>query len=327
MRLAVFLGLLGAASAPAMGWAGDEPGGFTNRIEKELKLDVPPAQVDEVWTYLRTRYAEPAKLGIDFGGVPTMRAGDEYFIDLYFDDAKLSLHEQSNGVRHRTRYIFSDSSDAKHGRQLLQVKLSQGEKAAVARTEIKFDVEPVKKPATEEDRHPLFGLVDPRERARLRETIRQVGVAADELRPTIELKQRRRRVYLSVDGAPLATITLDEVTSSKWLRTVSFVEIEMELNENAYTDAGQAERDRMSALLDAMKADLLMNFPRIRQDQTPKYSKAFHRLEEKFMLFPVMVRMGFPIEGLLGLGVVGVGALGVGWKRRRGGGEKRGARG
>lgn len=324
MRCAVLVGVLAAVSAPFAAWAGDDAGGFTNRIEKEYKLDVPPALLEQVWDYLRLRYADPAKLGIDFGGAPSIRTGDEYFIDVYFDDSTLSLHEQSNGVRHRTRYVFSDSSSAKHGRQLLQVKMSKGEKGAVARTEVKFDVDPVAKPVTEEDRHPLFGLVEPDERPRLRETIRQVGVEADDLRPTIELKQRRRRVYLNVDGHPLVTITLDEVSSSKWLREVSFVEIEMELNEVAYTDAAPAERDRMSAVLEAMKADLFASFPQIRQDQTPKYSKAFHRLEEKFMLFPVMVRMGFPIEGLLGLGVVGVGALGFGLKRRRGDGEKRG---
>lgn len=316
MRFAVVLGVLAAVGLPAVSWAGDDAGGYTNRIEKEFKLSVPGDQQEEVWQYLQKRYAEPSKMGIDYGGAATVRFGDEFFIDVYFDDSALTLHERQNGVRHRSRFIFNDTNNAKHGRQLLQVKLSD-ERGAVARTEVKFDIDPVKKPVTAEDRHPLFGLISPEDRPRLRETVKQIGVDPDDLRPTLELKQRRRRVYLSVDGSPFVTITLDDVTSSKWLRQVAFVEIELELNEIAYTDAAPAERERMSAVLDEIRLDILGKFPGIKQDQTPKYNKAFHRLEEKFWLFPTMVLVGFPIEGLLGLGLIGAGVVGLGLKKRR----------
>lgn len=323
MRFSVMFGVLAAVCLPVATWADDDAGGFTNRIEKEYKLDVPPAKLEPVWEYLKKRYAEPGKAGFDFKGRPSTRFGDEYFEDVYFDDAKHTLHEQADGVRHRTRYILNDTNNEKNGRQLLQVKISP-EHGALARTEVKFDIEPVEKPVTAEDKHPLFGLVDPKDRQRLRDTLQAAGVNADDLRPSLEIKQRRRRVYLSVDNAPFVTITLDEVSSTKWLREVAFVEIEMELNEIAYTDAAPAERERMSNTLDAMRADLMKRFPGIRQDQTPKYSKVFHRMETKFWLFPTMVRLGFPIEGVLGIGLVGASVLGMGWMRRRGDGKKRG---
>ena len=52
-------------------------------------------------------------------------------------------------------------------------------------------------------------------------------------------------------------------------------ELELELNEINYTLGDSTIRAKMEAINEAIKGDLLANFPSIKQDQTPKYNKGF----------------------------------------------------
>ena len=56
-------------------------------------------------------------------------------------------------------------------------------------------------------------------------------------------------------------------------RRATFTEVEIELNEKRYTAATEPERARMRQILDTLRADLLRQFPALKQDQRPKYQK------------------------------------------------------
>jgi cation diffusion facilitator CzcD-associated flavoprotein CzcO len=118
------------------------------------------------------------------------------------------LLERNGEIRHRRRY-FPDNPDAeKHGRELIQMKLSFDDDG-VNRAEIKFPVKYYRSKKTPADYHSLLGIVDRNQRPALIARIVDLGIPVNDLRPTLTLSQTRRRVYISRDGNAFATITLD----------------------------------------------------------------------------------------------------------------------
>lgn len=293
--------------------------GQAHRIENEYKLTVPRELTEAVWQHLETRYRDVEAFLAPYGGTFTVSFADEHFRDQYFDTPDLDMLRMHGGVRHRMRSIVgADESNRKHGRELIHIKLNRPDDLIVNRSEYKFPVRASRRIRDYGDAHPVMGLIKRGSRAAFRRQMAALGVSVNELRPSLLIEQRRRRVYLSRDHAPFATITLDEVSTSHWGKKVAFTEIELELNENAYTDADAAHRDAMQAVNDALKRDLMQAFPMLRQDQTPKYNKAFNALAQEFIYFPAAFRLGMPFE-LLGAGC-GATMLGVGvvsWRRRR----------
>ena len=85
----------------------------------------------------------------------------------------------------------------------------------------------------------------------------------------------------------------------------------MELNEIGYTEADAEGRKFMERMNNEMKRDLLAAFPRIVQDQTPKYNKAFNGFNEQFLFFPVALKTGAPCEATLGVAILALAAAGV----------------
>ena len=53
----------------------------------------------------------------------------------------------------------------------------------------------------------------------------------------------------------------------------SFTELELEVNEIRYTQAGFGERKRMQAFNNRVKEQIMERFPALSIDQTPKYNK------------------------------------------------------
>jgi hypothetical protein len=248
------------------------------RIEYEVKLQVPLDQLDEVWAWLQARYADASWL--DQGGYVFVAAfGDEDFNDTYFDTPDLRLLARYGGARHRVRVIHSGPAERKDGRQLFQIKLDRSDVTGLARSEIKFQV-----PSDENDRsrdttHPMLRLISRADRDEFEATFRALGLDPYEMRPVLTLKQHRRRVYLSDQAGAFATLTLDLCSTDSWGANLTWAEIELELDENRYTEANAAERDRTEQVIEAVQADLQHAFPAIIQDQQPKYNTAFQAIE------------------------------------------------
>lgn len=297
---------IGAGSAAPAVPEGEETGEFTGqgfdtvRIENEVKLSLPREQTEEVWAYLLQRYGSRSPWLAELGPGLTAKFSNEQFRDRYFDDGALRLLHAQSAVRHRARVDLDDPNDRKSGRELIQIKLQRPGDQELNRSEIKFPVKHYA-PTKPLDAHPVIGLIDRDHRSEFMNTVASHGYDAMQLEPKLTLEQRRRRVYISLDGSPFATITLDEVSSEKWGEKIEFTEIEMELNEIAYTEAPETTRKAMEAVNERMKRDLMTAFPRIVQDQTPKYNKAFAALDQRIRFFPLALRGGMPVERMAAL--------------------------
>lgn len=291
------------------------------RIENEWKLRVPDEVREPFREWLKQRYGTgPGSILPELGPDFTARFSDEYFIDRYFDDPELSLLAAECGIRHRTRVNLEDTShDRKHGRQLVQLKLRRPGDQLLNRTEIKFEVNPPEVPKTERDRHPLIGLVDREQQQAFIDTAARFGHDVSRMSNMITLDQRRWRVYISRGGSAFATLTLDEVSSSFALWGHSFTELEIELNEIAYTESQRGGQEAMEAISQRLSDDVRKAFPSIVQDQTPKYNKAYDGLAAKVPAFRTLLLHRDLVFTLVLVGATGllVGAVAAAKKLRK----------
>ncbi len=316
--IGALIGLVGSGESMAQDQGEFSARGFnTARIENEYKLEVPREKTEAVWKYLNERYENGSPFLKGLGSGFTTQFSEEYFVDRYFDNDRLDLLRSESGIRHRSRKVMSDPTHKKDGRQLVQIKLNRPGDLETNRTELKFPVNPEPIAKNAYDHHPLLGLIDRDYRASFLENLQLLGLRPESLWNTITLEQRRRRVYLSKDGQAFATITLDEITSHKWWKTIRFTEIEMELNEIGYTEGSETEKVEMQRVNDLIKNDLFTPFPEIHQDQTPKYNKAFEHFSKEFLFFRWALRYDLPVEGLIaGIGLLAL--LGTLWMLFRG---------
>ncbi len=248
------------------------------RIENEAKLLVPEAQVESVWTYLQQRYQDCQWLDRD-GSRIRAAFGDETFVDVYFDTPDLRVLRDHNGVRVRSRVVLDGAAIEKDGRELLQLKLDRNDGSGMARSEIKFEIRRSTGGTSDDGSHVLLGMVRRSHREAAKARLREAGYDPYALQRVLTITQSRRRVYLSDASGPLLTTTLDVCTSTEFATAIRWTEVEIELNEIRYTEAGPAQRAWMERVQADVQADLCARFPDVRQDQTPKYEKAFAMLE------------------------------------------------
>jgi hypothetical protein len=254
-----------------------DAGGFdAMRIENEIKLVVPREIQDSVWAYLQARYDNDNLYLKAIDSSFSVKFAEDIFRDQYFDNDTFQLLQRQCGVRHRARVVLTDSTDRKNGRELMQIKINGIDDNALNRAEFKYPVKHYKPGGTvkEHDEHPFLGLVKRKSRKDIIARLKEYGINAMDLRPTVQIIQHRKRVYVSLDTTAFATLTLDIDTANFQGDTVLFTEMEMELNEIRYTDADSATRAKMEGINEQIKGDLLKRFPAIHQDQTPKYNKA-----------------------------------------------------
>jgi len=292
------------------------------RVENEYKLSVPEDVREAVQRHLERRYGDEDGLLSDLGEGFTVKFSEERFVDRYFDTPRLDLLAAECGVRHRQRFNLVDpASDPKHGRQLLQLKLRPVDDTnALNRTEVKFAIDPPGSQKDPLDTHPLLGLVARGDRPSVITELDKHGFDAEAMRPTVTLVQRRWRVYVSRNGSAFATLTLDRVSSEWFAWEVDLVELEIELNEVAYTNADLETRASMQEISDRMASDVLEAFPTVRQDQTPKYNKIFKAFAGRVPAFGSLAphRMALEMLGLIGLAVAGLLAVSaLQWQQRR----------
>lgn len=271
--------LLLATAAPTPAAAAAPPAAM--RVESEIKLSFPPEKADAVFAYAAQRLGDGDVLaGYGPLGVET---SDERFTDVYFDTPGWAALEGGHGIRHRTREIPGRPGDPKAGRELVQIKTAapSDDGSGLRRAEYKFEVAPLRRSRSAWDRHPLLGLVRPRDRVPMHERLTALGLRPEALAPVLTLTQRRRRVYVADPRGALATLTVDEVTAHKLLWRVRSGEVELEINEIRFTAAPEAERARLERFAEALRADLRARFPALRVDQTPKYAKAVAALSDR----------------------------------------------
>ena len=94
------------------------------RIENEYKLTVPNELSDSVWKYLTSRYDNTNLYLKSIDSSFSCKTSEDLFIDQYFDDPAHQLWKNQNGIRYRTRFVLSDSTDRKNGKELVQIKIN-----------------------------------------------------------------------------------------------------------------------------------------------------------------------------------------------------------
>ena len=269
------------------------------RIEQEDKLFVPLEIADEVWKWLEHRYVEDPEYlkGLD----PRFTASwsEELFTDVYFDTPTLQLYDMQSGVRKRKRVNLSNPEDVKSGRELMQIKVNDLSDNVRERGEIKFEIEYPFNPTSEEDRHPMLGVVKPEHREPFKKRLTELGLDPMSMKPVLTVVDTRRRVYLKVDGKAFMSISHDSAQSDLWWGHGQICEIEPELNEIGFTEADAETRAYMETVLDKVVADILTQFPQIQRDLTPKYNKFFDRLEEDVPFLRALVRTGTQSNGYM----------------------------
>ncbi len=243
------------------------------RIEFEHKLAIPEGKSEELWTYLKSTFTEQTALS------------DEHFEDTYYDTSDFAILDSRGALRRRKRINLTNSEDRKHGRSLIQLKLPGGEVAA--RKEIKFEVK--EKYVESALTTPLSVIIKDRDRGEFVQGLESMKLTERDLSVVFTLMQRRRRIYISRNNQPLMTLSLDQVEVRKWLISVSFEELEIEINEKAYTAASETERLEMKAESERVLSKIQTFMP-MQVDQSSKYQKSLNLIEKKLPCFRMLIR-------------------------------------
>jgi hypothetical protein len=255
-----------------LAWADEAKGGYNQTLlESQQKYLVPAHLADSLWHYLRRHYQTGAlkKINPHFSA----NAQQETYLDEYFDDARYTLLRHQHGLR--LRRVFTGKAV---DRQFIQLKVSPRPRQRDLRREIKFNLNDRPDKHGGDPGHPFLRLVRGADRRQLDSVLAALRVNSRELRPVLTLLQHRRRLYLRDQGNDLATISLDAVTIEDGQS--GFYELELALDELAYTGAGAAQRQRLRHVIELLQLDLTTRFPLLRQDQTPKYNKMYNQLHQ-----------------------------------------------
>lgn len=292
LLLATALAVAAPAAAQSQEDEMDAHGFDKVRIEQEDKLLVPLELREEVWSYLLQRLVEDTEFVRGLDPAFTASWSEELFHDTYYDTPSMQLYAMQSGVRHRTRENLSNPEDEKSGRELMQIKLNDISDNELERAEIKYDIEYPREKSSADDAHPLLGIVKPSHRGPFEKRLSDLGLAARSMRPVLTVRDLRRRVYLKKDGNPFMSISFDQAGARVWWSSAEFCEIEPELNEIGFTEADEETRAYMETVLARVVGDIRARFPAITRDLTPKYNKAFDRIERRLPFFRTLVRFG-----------------------------------
>ena len=225
------------------------------RLEKESKYLIQDASTEKLIHVLDSLFSERAS-----------RSSTEQFYDEYFDSEDDQLLRQKLSLRYRER-IQSQNQEKK----LVQFKglISQD---SHLQFEYKFDVPNQASRTDIYSRHPLLGHVEEEERERLAYELTRYEIDADKLKSSLSLSQQRQRWYLSDDRGDLITISVDDVSLSR-IPFHQFTELEIEINENRYTNAGIDERIYLDEKQNELLTLIQSQFPTMVNDQRSKYEK------------------------------------------------------
>ena len=246
------------------------------RLENEFKLSVPNDLTEKIWIYLQANYCNDSIkkfLGPSF----STSFSEEHFIDTYFDDENKTLLNQWCGIRYRQRFLNGMLES-----QLIQLKISTDKSNSTIRKELKFRYNSRKSKKDKFSEHPFLKYIHRADRDAIQRYLVSLGTNSQSLAPSVSIQQNRRRVYISEKGQALVTITLDIVSKKVWPK-LSFIEIEIELNEIRFTYSDEKQRKWMEKINNKIKENLIKKFPDLVQDQKPKYNKIYELKENDFI--------------------------------------------
>ncbi len=261
------------------------------RIEIDNTTSLPLLEKQALADFLKKEYLGNKSHLSEINPQLTATSSTEHFTDKDFDTNKLFLINQSIGLRHRKRVNITNPEDRKNERELVQIKSSAGD---LAREEIKFnvDTELVNKKNID-DRHPLISIIKRDEREAFKQRVAALNVTDPySLRQVLVLNQERQRTYLSDEGKPFITLSLDIIRPKKWWATVSFVSLEVELNEVTYTQGTAKDREFMSQVYQKIVQEIQAVFPRLEQDLRAKHKKVFDVLARRIPFLSFFIRLG-----------------------------------
>ncbi|MCI0587267.1 MAG: hypothetical protein L0323_10550 [Planctomycetes bacterium] len=253
--------------------------------------------MDSVWAFLQDRLVRDVDYLHPLDPSFTSTWSEELFHDTHFDTPTLQLHAMRSGVRHRSRVNLTNPADRKSGRELMQIKRNDISANQLERGEIKFEIERQAHPNSAEDRHPMLGLVKGEHRDLFKKRLAEIGLDPQAMKPILTVRDVRRRVYILSDGKPFMSVSFDTASSGIWWAKTESCEIEPELNEIGFTEAKPEKRAYMETVLHQVVGEILTRFPEIKSDLSPKYNKAFDRLEAQIPFLRSVVRLGMQARG------------------------------
>ena len=276
----------------------EENDGFNKiRIENEFKLRIPENIVNDVNIYLHKTYGPNTIFFNDFDSTFTTENEIEIFEDIYYDNSDFIMLNQQGGIRHRMRYDLKNDEKTLQ-KELIQIKLQTDDEHGVNRQEIKF---PLTNNYSEDDE--LIDKIKKSNRKEFETRLKELQINKDDLEAIVKVIQKRTRIYILYKNESFATITMDEVSSEKWWKSISFVELEMEINEIGYTEASPEKKAFMEKVNSRMKEDLLNKFTEIKQDQTPKYNKVFNHFDEASLWSSILINYNPSLSSVIGTAV------------------------
>jgi hypothetical protein len=174
------------------------------------------------------------------------------------------------------------------------------------RGEIKFEIEYPNSIKHPEDAHPMLGIVKRSHREDLKQRLTSVGLDPYAMRPILTISDIRRRVYVRRNNEPFLSVSFDNASCSVLWANWRFYEIEPELNEVPFTEADEATRKYMEKINHEVIDTLMMTFPYLKRDLTPKYCKAFHTIESQIPGYRFLIKANLDdADGMLLSGTAG----------------------
>jgi hypothetical protein len=272
-------------------------GSDSARVDSQITLRIPPAQAEDVYKYLVSKYVGKDRIladkfpGSRISGQPV--SDISVFTDAYYDTPALVLYHTKNSVRHRSRINTTDPLERKSGRQLVQMKLTPNG-VFTLRSELKYNVKDRadKKSLDRQETHPLVRLIEPEQRKDFKKTFTDAGIEPSHLEHVFTITQTRRRGYLRLDDKGFFSFSVDTGTAGILWAKGSFASVDLGLVEIAYTEASEEQRKKMWAIRDAIIEDLQRQFPALVQNSDSKYTIVLAQVLDKIPFVPTIMRLG-----------------------------------
>ncbi len=234
------------------------------RLEKESKFLIADVDAETLTGMLDSLFAEGTLFMTETGIVN--RTTTELFTDEYFDSTNKQLLNRNLSLRYRERKQSENQE-----KKLVQFKGLLKESSGI-QFEYKFGVPDVPDRNDIYARHPVLGRVDKDERERFEYELARFDIATEGLQSAFRFDQKRQRWYLSDSKGDMLTVSLDHVRL-KSIPFHAFTELEIEINENRYTNGNEAERAYLDTIQDKLVHLKKLDFPFMEADQRSKYEK------------------------------------------------------
>lgn len=234
------------------------------RLEKESKFLIKDTDVETLTGMLDSLFAEGSSYLLETNIVS--RTSSEQFVDEYFESPSNQLLNQKLSLRYRERKQSENQE-----KKLVQFKGLIGDSSNL-QFEYKFNVPEMPDRNDIYARHPLLGFVDKDERERLAYELARFDLSAEELNSALSLSQNRQRWYLSDSNGDMLTVSLDHVRL-KSIPFHRFTELEIEINENRYTNGDVSQRTYLDTKQEEVIRMVKSGSPSMTVDQRSKYEK------------------------------------------------------